>query len=159
MEKVLHKRIYKFLHNKNFFAKVQCGFRPEMGTEDAIAHVLDYFYRNVDNKNSILSIYFDLSKAFDTIDHSVLLVKLKQYGISNRCYELLEDNLKNRYQLCKVNDCLSSLKLITCGVPKGSTLGPLLFIIYINDVLKFIPDINMSLYADDMVFFWGLLGW
>lgn len=70
MEKVLHRRIYRYLDHLNFFVKEQCGFRPKLGTEDAITNLLsNYFYLNMNNNNSILLIYFDLSKAFDTINH------------------------------------------------------------------------------------------
>lgn len=156
LEKVLHRRLYCFLAETEFFAKEQCGFGPNLATEDAITNLLKYFYSNINNKNLILSIYFDLSKAFDTIDHSILLLKLKHFGITGSCLKLLNNYLSYRMQYCMVNGISSSKRDIVCGVPQGSTLGPLLFIIYINDLVKYIPEINMSLYADDTVFYWGV---
>lgn len=155
LEKALHRRIYRYLEKIDFFADEQCGFRPNLGTEDAISNLLEYFYNNINNKKLILSIYFDLSKAFDTIDHIILRLKLRHSGITDSCLKLLTNYLSNRKQYCKANGIISSQRDIICGVPQGSTLGPLLFVFYINDVVKYIPQINMSLYADDTVFYWG----
>lgn len=90
LEKALHRRLYCFLDNTDFIAQEH---RPNLGTENAISNLLKYFYENINNKNSILSIYFDLSKAFNTINHSILLLKLKYYGISDVCLRLIKKYL------------------------------------------------------------------
>lgn len=104
-------------------------------------------------KLPVISLFYDLSKAFDTIDHDILLIKLKYAGIKGNCLKLIINYLSNRVQYCKVNGSNSSMKEITHGVPQGSILGPLFFILYINDVVSYINDINVLLYADDTVFY------
>jgi len=95
------------------------------------------------------SIYLDLSKAFDTIDHSILLNKLKHYGIRGTCLKWLNSYLSNRTQYVKINKTKSIIQEINCGVPQGSVLGPLLFIIYTNDIPNQLQFTRTILFADD----------
>lgn len=152
-EKILHKRLYHFLNDKNFFSPNQCGFRPELGTDDSISAMLNYIYHNLNNQTPTMAIFFDLSKAFDSIDHSILKLKLKTAGIKGNCYKLLNNYLTNRNQYCRVNNTISNYLPIKYGVPQGSTLGPLLFIIFINDLATKITIPQISLYADDTAFY------
>lgn len=153
LEKLLHKRLYKHLDNIKFFSVCQCGFRPRLGIEDSIDKLLRYAYSNFNNNKFLLTIFYDLCKAFDTIDHGLLLDKLKGAGILDKPLELMTNYLSERNQRCIVNNSISDSRNIICGVPQGSTLGPLLFIIYINDMVKFVKNIEISLYADDTAFF------
>lgn len=148
-EKLIHKRIYQFLQANSFFTERQCGFRPGMGTNDSINNFLTYVYESLNNNLNVLAIYYDLTKAFDTINHTVLLSKLEGAGIRGLCLQLIKNYLSSRKQRCKVNNMISQYDDITCGVPQGSTLGPLLFIIYINDIVNYVTNVEVSLYADD----------
>ena len=94
-------------------------------------------------------IFIDLKKAFDTVDHAILLKKLKKYGINGLEQEWFTSYLDNRRQFCRINGTSSQLTEITCGVPQGSCLGPLLFLIYINDFPFSLQKSNLSMYADD----------
>ena len=94
-------------------------------------------------------IFIDLTKAFDTVDHNILLQKLYNYGIRGNIHSLFKSYLSNRQQFVKVNDAQSNLKSINCGVPQGSVLGPLLFIIYINDIANCCKEGLFRIFADD----------
>lgn len=109
----------------------------------------------INNKSPILTLLYDLSKAFDTIDHNILIKKLKYAGLNRKCFEIIKNYLSNRMQYWKVNGKCSELKQKTCGVPQGSILGPLFFIIYIyiyiNGMTTYVKDMN--LYMQMTLFF------
>ena len=98
-------------------------------------------------------IFVDLSKAFDTVDHKILLHKLDHYGFRGKTNKLLESYLSNRKQYVEINNVKSKYKQITCGVPQGSVLGPLLFLIYINDLPNSCPSGNSRIFADETTVF------
>lgn len=114
-EKILHTRIYNFLDDSEFFSPCQSGFRPHMGTYDTLSTVLKYIYENFNRCTPVSSIFFDLSKAFDSIDHHILITKLKSSGINGSCLKLLLNYLDNRKQRCKVNGILSPQTNILWG--------------------------------------------
>lgn len=153
MEKIIHSRIYNYLEDHNYFTPAQGGFRPGMGTTETIATMLSYIYENFNNNFITAAIYFDLSKAFDSINHEILLIKLEAAGISGNCLKLMKNYLSNRQQICKINNNLSKPQIINYGVPQGSNLGPLLFIIFINDITNFVTNVKISPYADDTAFY------
>ncbi len=103
----------------------------------------------MDNGKYTAMVFIDLKKAFDTVDHQILLAKLKKYGIDGHEHSWFKSYLQNRRQFCKVNGTSSSLQKVDCGVPQGSCLGPLLFLIYINDLPMSLRKCNVTMYADD----------
>lgn len=155
MEKIMHRRLQIFLNTKHFFSDSQGGFRPHMSTTDTMAKLLTYIYDNMNNNTPVATIYYDLRKVFDTIDHSILIAKLKGAGLKGSCLNLMSNYLSNRKQRCRVNNSHSSHRVVSYGITQGSTLGPLLLIIYINDVVKRVEGIGVALYADDTAFYLG----
>jgi len=115
----------------------------------AITEAVTLITQALHSRDSVIAINMDLSKAFDTIDHNLLCLKLKKYGITDNSLNWFRDYLSNRSQAVSFNGSLSSHQLVKTGVPQGSNLGPLLFILYINDIQKLCHSCDAILYADD----------
>ena len=134
LEKVVFLQLYDYFDKNNLLYDSQYGFRKLHSTELASLEFTDKIINNLDQGKLPLAIFLDLSKAFDTIDHSILIHKLHYYGVKGTSLDWFKSYLYNRTQFVQYNDCNSSQSKITTGVPQGSILGPLLFIIYMNDI-------------------------
>lgn len=147
LEKVVHKRLYNFIKEKLY--KSQYGFRSSHSTINAITEFIADVLEGFDQKEMTLGVFLDLSKAFDTIDHTILLYKLEHYGIRGIALQWFKSYLSQRQQYVQYKNYTSDTQLIECGVPQGSVLGPLLFIIYINDICNCLLKCKSILFADD----------
>ena len=127
----------------------QFEFRRGSSTEVAVLELVDDIVCAIDRKMSAGTVFLDLSKAFDTINHRILLKKLDAYGIRGTANDLLRSYLTDRYQQVMVSGIRSSPCVIKCGVPQGSNLGPLLFLIYVNDIARLNLKGKLRLFADD----------
>jgi hypothetical protein len=148
LEKLMHKRVYSFLVKHNMLYNSQYGFRPKHSTTYAIIELVGDIMKAYDREESMLAVFVDLSKAFDTIDHSILINKLERYGIRGIALKWFQNYLNNRSQFVSYNGITSKTGSLAYGVPQGSVLGPLLFIIYTND-LPFCSTSGCILFADD----------
>ena len=149
VERVMHNQLHEYFSNEEIYYNSQYGFRTKHSTELAVIELIDRIINSLDNDKIPINIYLDLSKAFDTLDHNILLHKLKYYGINGNSLKLLENYLKNRFYVWLFNILHSVYFPITTGVPQGSILGPLLFQIYINDISKVGNLFYPIIYADD----------
>ena len=143
-------QLYEYFNTNNLLFNSQYGFRLEHSAELAALEIVDKIIYQMDNSETPISIFLDLSKAFDLLDHNILLLyKLKYYGINSNSLQLLENYLTNRKQYIEFEKHKSYMKNITVGVPQGAILGPLFFIIYINDIILAPYIFTPILYADD----------
>jgi len=148
-ERILHHRLYSYLQDFELLTGHQFGFRPNSSTSLAVERIYSDLLHNYDNGLFTCSLFIDLSKAFDTVNHNILIKKLHQnYGLNWIALQLFTSYLTKRKQYTVVNGAKSNCRNIACGIPQGSTLGPLLFIIYIND-LPLCSKFKTILYADD----------
>ena len=153
LEIMVHKQLMKHLEFNGFLSEHQFGFRPNRSTELAVTIFTDLSGKEVEGGKATGAIFIDLSKAFDTISHSVLLEKLSRYGIQDNELNWFTDYLFLRSQIVQFKGVLSEPNPVFTGVPQGSILGPLLFLIYFNDVPKSLCHSKIITYADDTVIF------
>ena len=136
LERIVFIRVTAFLNMNNIINDSQFGFRAKHNTTHALLTCIGNISHAIDQRLHTIGIFLDFSKAFDTINHDILLHKLFHYGIRGKALEWFRSYLSNRKQFVDLNNNLSTSRPINCGVPQGSLLGPLLFIIYINDFYK-----------------------
>ena len=155
LERLMYNRLYNFFIINKLLNNSQFGFRANHSCEHMLLQVqqkiLDSFHCN----KCIIGVFLDLSKAFDTMDHSILLCKLRQYGIRGIALEWFSDYLSNRTQYTHVNNTSSAICNVSIGVPQGSILGPLLFLVYINDLPKSSDLLSFYQFADDTSIFYS----
>ncbi len=138
-----------FFLDKKLLYNAQYGFRTDHSTEYASLELVDRIIVEMDKMNTPVNIFLDLSKAFDTLNHKILIDKFEHYGVNGISNRLIESYLTNRKQYVEIDGSNSEMLALSTGVPQGSILGPLLFIIYINDIAKASELFDFIIYADD----------
>ena len=144
------------MKDNKLFSLEEYDFQTRHSTELAALNLVNDLTKQIDSGEVPTNIYIDLSKAFNTLDHSILLDKLNYYGICGVANNLFHSYISNRYQYVDLNGSISSTKAVDTSVPQGSILGPLLLLIYINDLPRVSPLFNMVMYADDTTFYCNL---
>lgn len=148
-EKIVHNQMVSFLDKFNILSTSQFGFRKTMSTESALLNFVDFIHNGLDKKENVGAIYMDLSKAFDVMNHKILEQKLEHYGFRGMFLKFIMSFLNDRKYFVNVNNVNSDIKTLNIGVPQGSTLGPLLFLIYINDMKNCSTLLHFLQFADD----------
>ena len=148
-ERLMYNRIWSFLEESNILFEKQFGFRTNYSTNHALLSIVEEIRKNLDKKLYTCGICVDLEKAFDTVNHQILISKLEHYGIRGVQNNWLTSYLSNRKQFVTLSDTKSKQETVTCGVPQGSVLGPLLFLICINDMHTAAKNCIVHHFADD----------
>ena len=149
LEKCMVFRINDFITKFSIVTVSQFGFRKNLSTVDALEKYSDLIYNSFDAKLFNVSLFIDLRKAFDMVNHSILLGKLERYGFRGPTLNWLGSYLKDRKQSVRIGSCLSDKSVVNIGVPQGSSLSPVLFLMYINDMVNLSNNFNVLLFADD----------
>ena len=153
LEKIVHSRISDFLEANTFLTEHQGGFRKGFSTTSTIADLTDNLFTEINAGRTTFAAFVDLKKAFDTVDTHILLNKLMAAGITGRVIDWCTSYLTGRSQKTFVNGLVSTDRPVSCGVPQGSVLGPLFFLVYVNDLQHALAGFNFKLYADDTVLY------
>ena len=148
-EKCVKDRLISFFDRFSLFCPTQFGFRRGMSTCDAMVHLTEQIYNSLDNRSHTFAILIDFKKAFDTVNHGILLKKLQSYGIRGTQLEWFRSYLLDRKCYVEIQNVKSSVRSIDIGVPQGSILGPILFLLYINKFSKLSNQFDTTLFADD----------
>ena len=153
LEKIVHNKIVKFWEDSNFLSEDQGGFRKNHSTVSTVASLTDDLFHQINEGNTTVAAFVDLRKAFDTVNTKVLTNNLTHAGIRGDVLKWCNDYLSNRSQCTFANNIKSTLLPVTCGVPQGSVLGPLFFLVYVNDIQNAVGECGIKLYADDTVLY------
>ena len=148
-EKLVYRQLSSFLRLNGILVEQQSGFRHQHSTQTALLTSTNEWLFNMDRGLLSGILFLDLKKAFDTVDHHILLSKIELCGIKGTSLKWFESYLSGRNQICSVNSRISSVKQLKCGVPQGSNLGPILFLLYINDLPNCLETTKANLFADD----------
>ena len=148
-EKIVYNHVIDFIDTNNLLSKQQFGFRKNHSTNHAVITLIDRISAALDSGRAVVGCYIDMKKAFDTVNHRILINKLQLYGIRGHILDWFRSYLQNRKQYIHIDDTNSNLGSISCGVPQWSILGPLLFILYINDISNISHLMHTILFADD----------
>ena len=148
LERVMYDQLEQYLSENSILYELQSGFRHGFSTDSCLIHLTDFIRFQMDKGNLVGMILLDLKKTFDTVNHSIFLMKLKAIGLSESPVRWFSSYLSDRRQLVDLSGTYSSPGTISCGVPQGSILGPLLFLIYVNDMSAVVEN-KLLLYADD----------
>ena len=154
-ERLVYNRMIEYIEKNNILSKNQFGFQKNKSTELAISTIVSKISNSFEKKDSCYCIFLDFAKAFDTVNHEILLEKLKYYGVNDKAFLWFKSYLSNRTQFTKVGDKLSEVGYVKHGVPQGSVLGPLLFLLYINDITESSTILQFFLFADDTTVFYS----
>ena len=149
IEKLMHERLYSFLEKHKCIYELQFGFRSKHSTSHALTDLTEAIRKSLDDGNFSVGVFIDLQKAFDTVDHEILLSKLNHYGVRGTANNWFRSYLTNRKQFVTINGVDSTPRVMSFGVPQGSVLGPLLFLIYINDLYLSVKYSTARHFADD----------
>ena len=155
LERIMYNRLQKHLSENNLLFERQFGFQSSKSTEHAILELSDEILNSFEKNNFTVGVFIDLSKAFDTVNHDVLIKKLSYYGINTNNLAWFSSYLRNRQQYISADGVCTESQNITCGVPQGSILGPLLFLIYVNDLNKASKILQPIMFADDTNLFYS----
>ena len=148
-ERIIYNRMISFIESNNIFTSSQFGFRSGYSTESAIIQFIDKIHNGLSKRQHTVAIFMDLSKAFDVLDHQILAQKLDHYGFRGKFLDLLISFISNRNYFVSANGITSDKKTVNIGVPQGSTLGPLLFLLYVNDMKNSSHLFDFIQFADD----------
>ena len=149
LERIMYNRLLSFINRHDILYKFQFGFREKYSTNLALITLIDKIASALNNGDTVLGVFLDFSKAFDCVNHSILLEKLEFYGIRGVSYDWFASYLSNREQYVCYDGVSSEYGNISCGVPQGSILGPILFLLYINDIVNVSSTLFLILFADD----------
>jgi hypothetical protein len=155
LERAIHTQLCQFLTANNILSSSQCGFRKGYSTEHAVIALTDHIRRGMDQGLITGSVFIDLQKAFDTVDHCLLIEKLQCYGVNGKELDWFVDYLQNRKQVVQFGNAYSEPGIVSFGVPQCSILGPLLFVLFINDLPNGTVRCDILMYADDTVIFFS----
>ena len=154
IEKLVHEQVQEYLNKNKIFYRYQSGFRPFHSTDTCLSYLSDKIIQGLENRMSTGMILIDLQKAFDTIDHEIFLEKIKYLGFADSVIFWFRSYLTKRTFYVNIGKDSSSPGELSCGVPQGSILGPLIFLLYVNDMPQSV-DCDLLLYADDSCLVFG----